>query len=222
MNAPRVVEPPDRVYRLGRADDPLRYSEIPPEDIYSNGGNRFDIPGAGVLYAASSRRACFGETIARFRPSPTLPRALLEPDGTYMNVGTVPIDWRLKRRMVELSFPQPSRFLDVDAPETHRYLGELMAPHLRAMGVSEPLDISSVRGRDRRLTRAIASHVYMTANDDGEFLYDGIAYTSKLDNDWTCWAIFANTPIDEVARTTIESTDPDLCAVAEQFGLHPF
>lgn len=222
MTEPRVVAPPTTVYRLGRLDDPLRFSQIRPEDALSQGGNRFDVPGAGVLYAASTRAACFGETLSRFRPSPTLPRRLLDNDGPFMNVGTVPRDWRLKRRMVEIMFEHPARFLDADAVETHAHLTDEMGVMLQAMGHSQPLDTATVRGPDRRLTRAIATYAYQATDEHGNFLYDGIAYRSRISTDWDCWAVFDSTPVDAIGQETIEANDPDLVTVAEMWDLNPF
>jgi hypothetical protein len=43
--------------RVARRTDPLAFSRIAPEDAWTDAGNRFDIPGAGVLYAADTVRA---------------------------------------------------------------------------------------------------------------------------------------------------------------------
>lgn len=65
MAQPRVVELPGSVYRVARADDPLRASWIRPEDaVHRKAGNRYDVAGGGVLYAATQLMACFAETLA--------------------------------------------------------------------------------------------------------------------------------------------------------------
>jgi hypothetical protein len=44
-----------------------------------------------------------------------------------MEVGSVAADWRVRRSLVEFGLEDPLPFLDVDAPETHTYLTEVMA-----------------------------------------------------------------------------------------------
>ncbi|MGI8887526.1 MAG: RES domain-containing protein [Nocardioidaceae bacterium] len=55
---------------VGRNSGLLNYSTISPTDAeLPKAGNRFDVPGGGVLYAATTRAGCFVETLARFASS---------------------------------------------------------------------------------------------------------------------------------------------------------
>lgn len=219
---PRVVNASNPVYRIGRTNDPMRFSTIRPEDAaLKRAGNRYDVPGAGVLYVGDSRAACFGETIARFRPAPAMIELLGdEPEGgPFMPLGSIPQDWRLQRSMVELELDPDARFVDVDAPETLGWLTNELTAALSALGYEEPLDLSDIHNRDRQLSRLIASHVFTTQNSDGDFTYDGIQYRSRVGADWLCWAVFMDTGYREISRTPINESDEDLVAVAQKWDL---
>ena len=71
---PDIVAPPDGgLWRVARGDDPLAL----PRSIRgatTSGANRFDplTIDAGVLYFGTDLETCFGETLARLRPSLTV------------------------------------------------------------------------------------------------------------------------------------------------------
>lgn len=65
--------PPPLMWRVERTSPPLRFSRLPPEDAALETGNRFDIVGVGVLYAATDPVGAFAETMAGFRPSTGVP-----------------------------------------------------------------------------------------------------------------------------------------------------
>ena len=57
-NAPATVGWPGQAWRIARRNSVARFSEIRPEDaLLPNSGNRFDVSGVGVLYAASEPAA---------------------------------------------------------------------------------------------------------------------------------------------------------------------
>lgn len=213
------------VYRVARLDDPMRFSTIDPADALLPGaGNRFDVPGGGVLYAASSVGSCFGETLSRFRPSATMRSRLADdPEAArFMGVGQVPRDWRLKRVVVTIDVVDALPFLDVEDSVTQEGLSNLLAGELSTLGYEQSLDISDVRGRDRRLSRAIARWAYTAQTDEGEYRFSGIRYVSRLADAWECWAIFDGTSVveDPQRRQSVASDNPDLLAVAGEWGLH--
>lgn len=142
--------------------------------------------------------------------------------GGFMVAGGVPRDWRLQRSRVTLAAPNALPFVDVEAPETHDYLTRAMAAELIALGYERPLDVATVRGRDRLLTRAIALHAYTSADDDGMPSYSGIRYLSRISSAWECWAIFEGTAVTQVGEQPIELNDPDLKTVEQLFGLRVF
>ncbi|NRD09200.1 RES family NAD+ phosphorylase [Rathayibacter agropyri] len=204
------------LWRVGRASDPARFATVDPIDAStSTAGNRFDVPGGAVLYAATEPSGAYAETISRFRPTSRM-RALAH-DPAYMLPGSVPADWRLNRKLIEITLNDPAPFLDVENPETHAHLNQAMVKQLAVLGVDN-LDVSHVRGADRLVTRAIALFAYTHMSDDGGLSYSGIRYVSKL-GDHECWAVFDGTESDVTRRKAVDKTDPDLLRVASTFGL---
>jgi hypothetical protein len=90
-----------------------------------------------------------------------------------------PADWRQRRTAVHVRLPPSAIFVDVDDPLTHQYLRAELAPALAALGVHD-LDVSTVRGPDRRITQMISEWAYMAAQDD-QPRYAGLRYCSR------CW-----------------------------------
>lgn len=136
-----------------------------------------------------------------------------------MICGGVPADWRHRRVRVSVALVEPLPFLDVEAPQTHEFLTTELADRLTPLGVTV-LDVAQVRGPNRLITRAIATWAFGVLNDDG-FRYAGIRYMSRL-GDHECWAVFQGIEVPERSRATITTSDPDLTAVADQFGLRIF
>lgn len=230
MPEPHLVHLPETVYRIGKVSNPMRFSTITPHDAsMPRAGNRYDVPGGEVLYAATEVRACFGETLARFRPTPKILAYLEEqsPDdqeGWFMVAGGIPTDWRLQRRIVGLSPEDPPLpFLDVEHPDTQAFLSQELASTLVALGHDdENVDLGDVHTRDRRFSRAIASWAYTAVDEDGDFRFSGIRYASRINTAWECWAIFDGTPVYETSRRGIELNDPDLTAVCTMWNLRAF
>jgi len=215
--------PPDRLLRVGRADGLLRFSTISPLDAaLSKAGNRFDVPGGGVLYAASTAQACYGETLARFRPTPKIRELFKEEEPGFMVVGGVPQDWRLQRLLGTVRVIDPLPFLDVEAPETHEFLSDVLSSELVALGYSSPLDLSAVSNQDRRLSRLVADYAYTATEADGTPTYSGIRYMSRIASSWECWAIFEGAEVELIGQGAIELDDPDLQHVAGMWSLHLF
>ncbi|WP_425425775.1 RES domain-containing protein [Actinomyces ruminicola] len=71
VSRPAVLcEPTGPLYRIGRAEAPFHFSEITLEiSGLPNTGNRFDVLGGGVMYAASTPTGAFVETLQSFRPT---------------------------------------------------------------------------------------------------------------------------------------------------------
>jgi hypothetical protein len=200
----------------------LKYSEITPVDAALQAGNRFDVPGGGVIYAGTDLQACYAETLSRFRPTPVIRAAVGREDEGFMVTGGIPQDWRLRRTAGVLNLPSPLPFLDVEDPATHAHLSEVMAAELLSLGYQENLDVADVRGDDRLLTRAIAEYAYTATELDGSPLYSGIRYLSRVNTAWECWAIFDGTEIDVVEEGSIELTDPCFMEVVDMWGLRAF
>lgn len=216
-----VVELDDRtLVRLGRSSSPLWFSRLDPIDALSTmTGNRFDVPGGGVLYASSERATCFRETLARFRPSTGIIAKMGAQEPNFMVVGGVPTDWRAQRTVVNFRLVDPLPFVDAESLQTHEALSRVLATEFAALGVPH-LDIGDVRGRDRRVTRLIAEWAFSATDDSGP-LYGGIRYESRVDGG-ECFAVFEGTSTEEVDRQQVSLDDSDLQAVAAEFGLRPF
>jgi hypothetical protein len=71
--SPVLLGPPTRLYRVEYSSLPLRFSTISPLlATKADEGNRFDVLGAGVLYAATKPEGAYAETLADFRPKSSL------------------------------------------------------------------------------------------------------------------------------------------------------
>jgi hypothetical protein len=225
----KVVTPPkEGVWRVGRTPDPINFPPPPKADEldYPHAGNRFDSPTENfkVCYFATNLEACFGETLSRFRPNPALAEAAAE-DG-FMQNGEVPADWRNQRIAVRASFVPSEllptiRFLDVEALKTRRALESELASLLAFYGYSE-LDVPTVRGGDRRVTRWIGKWAFEQRDDDGVPVFAGIRYLSRLNTEWECWAVFHDVEIKERSRQPIDQNNDALQAVGQEFGLTIF
>lgn len=222
--SPAFAQPHEKIFRVARRNAVLGFSWITPTDAaLPKAGNRFDVPGGGVLYAATDPQCCYSETLARYRPTPKMREIVGEQEPGFMVTGGVPQDWRLARVKAVLKLESPLPFLDVDHPATLQFLSEELAQDLVALGYDgENLDFSDVCNRDRRLSRRIAQYAYTALEGSGEHLYSGIRYLSRLNPRHECWAVFDGTEIREVSTTAIELTDPDLIAVADLWGLRLF
>jgi len=243
-----AIAPPARgVYRLVRGPSP---PFAPPDWEYALAdgtfGNRFDDPTAedGVpqalrfraIYCATTRIACFGETLARFRPSlsllarldaiideEALPDALagaVDPDDWRR--GIVPTDWRLRRRIGQTIFDPGLLFVDIAAPETMHYLRTALAPLATRLGLTD-IDLGTMTGQQRRFTQGFARHVYDRADASGRPRFAGIRYLSRLNPEWECWAAFDRRLRHSAGwpgfPVSILADDPDLLAIASLFDL---
>lgn len=230
MPLEEVAAPDEGVWRVGRAPEPLVAPDpLPPSALdQRTTGNRFDSPTGAytVLYFASSLDGCFGETLARFRPDPVVQAVVSEEwaELGFMHVGDIPADWRQRRIAVHVRFPAEEsfaagvRFLDIESAETREVLRQKLAPSLAFYGFSD-LDVATVRGGDRRITRWIGQWAYDQAKDDGTPMYAGIRYLSRLNSDWECWAVFNDVPIEELNQRPILRTDDALLRIADLYGL---
>lgn len=213
---------------MGRSPDPIEFPDPPKADEldHSRAGNRFDSPTENfrVCYFATDLEACFGETLARFRPDPAL-IAAADEEG-FMPAGEVPADWRNQRIAVQVEFVPSERlpelrFLDVEALSTRRELRTELASLLAFYGY-EDLDVPTVRGGDRRITRWIAKWAFEQRDADDLPIFAGIRYLSRLNTDWECWAVFHDVEIREITREPIERENPALEAIASHFDLRVF
>ncbi len=219
-----VRAPATGLWRVGRNPEPLSVAVPKARDLRSKrAGNRFDIPRVGVVYFATKLEGCFAETLARFRPSPTL-AALVAAEwraASFLKPGAVPAGWRHRRTAVKVNADRGYEFLDVEALATHQVLRQELALGLSALGHAD-LDVGVVRGPDRRVTRLIADWAYQQETGDGLGRFAGIRYNSRLSSEWTCWAVFPGVDLQPREALPIEREMPELVAVAERFSLRVF
>ncbi len=219
MPAPRAG-----LWRVARGDHPLAFPSL--TGGADSGANRFDplSVDAGVLYFGTNLEACFGETLARLRPSPKL-LSIVEDEWKgrgFMALGAVAADWRQRRTAVHVRLPTGLRFLDVESPVTHQFLRKELALGLAALGAGD-LDVATVRGPDRRVTRLVSEWAYL-ADDHGDPQYAGIRYESRIRSGWECWALFDDADLQIEVLETLPVT-PDMAAlrsVADLFELQIF
>jgi hypothetical protein len=224
-----LSEPPDLaicrapaggLWRVGKAVAPLRASRTTPEvQASARQGNRFDTADFGVVYMGSTLDACFGETLARYRPKPSLADLVREDWQGFMGPGQVAAEWREKRATVHITPAPNAMFVDIEALQTREYLRKALALGLSALGY-EDLDVPVVRGADRRVTRLIAQWTYQQVDESEQPRYAGIRYLSRLNTDWECWALFEDMLTGSPRVESIPANQPNLMAVASGFGIH--
>ena len=208
------------LWRVERPSEDIRFSQINPVDALNDRvGNRFDVPGAGVLYAATRREGALAETLAGFRPRAQVNDTLqmLGVTAGRVPAGQVPPVWFDVRRMVRLTVDEALPFVDIEDPATHTALTVLASDVLGRLGIGN-LDVATVRGPSRLLTRAVASWVYSQVDDHGHARYAGIRYVSRL-GDFECWAIFEGTPVSRRGVEPITARDADVRSVMDLFGI---
>ncbi|WP_443067024.1 RES family NAD+ phosphorylase [Streptomyces sp. NBC_01261] len=216
----QLAQPNQRLSRVAWTNHPLRPSRGDPNKLaLADAGNRFDSPVAdfGVLYCGTGLQCCFGEILADFRPSPKV-LALTAGDRRFKAAGTVPQGWREDHVSLQIEITDIRPFVDVEAGETHAILTPELASVLVDLGIGH-LNVASVRGPDRRLTRALAQWVHDQRDAAGKGLYAGIRYLSKHDTQWECWAVFDDASYTMHSQDNIARDDAALQAVADRFGL---
>ncbi|WP_104083807.1 RES family NAD+ phosphorylase [Cryobacterium sp. Y11] len=215
-----LVLAPSPLWRVERTDPALRFSLLNPVDVMNDrAGNRFDIPGAGVLYGATTAEGGFAETLAGFRPRASMVGAFsqLTPEPGRVLPGQVPTAWLTTRRLRIFDVMGSLPFVDLESPTTHAYLTEHAPTVLLHQGLHN-LDVAAIRGPNRLLTRAIASWLYSRTDEHAHPLYAGIRYVSRLGN-FECWAIFDGTPVELRSSVPVDPTNPALRNVIELFGM---
>lgn len=217
MGLLEAIPPPGQLYHIGRHPDPLAW----PEWTYV-GGSRFDDPDPNpsyrVLYTAEQRLAAFLETLQKWRPSMEALAALelVTPDPAgedtaNQEAGAIPADWHLNRRVSMLRLVPDQRWLDLREHETREELRSRLAAQLLEFG-QDDFDLGDALSRDRLVSRAVSRFAY-----DNEF--QGIAYKSRFDANFDCWALFEGARFEVVDRVPIARDDPDLLEAARRFGL---
>ncbi|MGA7732471.1 MAG: hypothetical protein WCD37_14525, partial [Chloroflexia bacterium] len=206
----------------GRYDDPAGLSM--PKDL------RFR-----TVYCGTRKAVALGEIIdgKGLRPSlqtivelPAVdPDRPVDPSSLKFYISE---DWRSARWLETARLNHALRFANVDAPETPQILGSVprlahIARELQEQGKIHRFDQSAITSQHRELTQAIARYVYELVDDRGHPLYAGLHYSSGLNHDWECWAVFDKRIQHESGSPgipePISPDDPELREVARVFRL---
>lgn len=236
-----VRAPVDGLYRIARGpDEPFALPDWDRAGEDGTFGNRFDDPGEllnipreerfRVLYCATQRQAAFGETTARFRQVPELIARLarieddeesidltlqgaVDPD--YHAHGLLEHDWLQRRRIGHTRLDPTGQFVDISHANSLAHLNEVLTP-IREMQKIAQIDLSAISGQSRRLTQYVSRYIYTSG-------FSGIRYSSRLGDNWECWALFEGRFRHEMGYPSLPLNifpdDADLLAVARSFGL---
>ncbi len=210
---PTATAPTQPLFRIGRSPNPLDW---PP--LERAGSGRFDDPRREfrTLYVAEQRVGCFVETLARFRPDLEFlaSRANIPDSEEPAAQGSprIPEAWCEQHLVGRLTLRAGQRWLDLRSFKTRELLRGELAALLMRLGLAD-LDVAGIRGPTRELTQAIARWAY-------EHKYRGMAFKSRFDDAFDCWAIFEGATFEPVFPfERISRDDPDLRAAAVLFGL---
>jgi hypothetical protein len=220
----QTIEPPERVYRLGRRPDPWQWPDWTHAGVDGTFGNRFDDPDSEyrVLYASSQREATFRECLARFRPDPAVQAAVIVDNDddplspTTIAAGQVPRRWLDDRCMGTGRLE--GTYCDVGHADSLAHLRHALAPRLLHFRLDD-LDAGDIRSRSPRAFTQELGRYINAQTSDGRPTFAGIRYASRHGDELTNWAIFEpNEPIDRDAKD-LTLDDPDLRVVAASYGL---
>lgn len=214
------------LWRVGRVEDPLVSRNYGPLDMgQTSAGNRFDSTTGRfqVRYFGTTLQACFGESLAALRPKPSLADLVRDEwqEQGFMELSTVPTDWRTRRTAVRVTIRPEAQFLDVESAKVRRTLHGHLGATLATLG-HDDLDVSVIRGPDRRVTRLISEWVWTQHDLDGNPLFAGVRYLSRHNTDWQCWAVFDREQPHVEETHSIPLDMSQLVEVAHLYGLRVF
>lgn len=84
------------------------------------------------------------------------------------------------------------------------------------------LDGAVIRDARREFTQEISLYVFGRLDGSGAPMFSGLAYRSRLGDEFTNWAIFERPdqdPVRDATAAELRADDPDLLATFELFGL---
>ncbi|MFD5935834.1 RES family NAD+ phosphorylase [Streptomyces sp. NPDC060333] len=217
-----LIQAPERgIWRLGKANEPLKYETISKADASSPGGNRWSLVSYGTLYCATDPDGCFAEALAPFRVHPTMLEVVAEDwkDASYLPPGHLPRDWSTRHTLVRLQPVKEARFLDVDDERTLKALSRELRHELAALGVPR-LTPAHTQGFNRRITRQISAWAITqrTGPSERERLIHGIAYRSRFGLR-QCWAVFSDVELKQEESSLVFPEAEALRQVADEYGL---
>lgn len=185
------IEPGPILFRLGHGPDPWDWQSWAYAKPDGTFGNRWDDADGRfrVLYACTQRLGTFIECLARFRPDPAVLAGLAEIDDDHSDPlvpaplmpGEVPKSWLSNRRIGMAAVD--GNFAQIGHSQTLAWLNHRLATRLVHYHIPE-LDGSAIRlSVPRRFTQEISRVIY-ELTDAGRRQYDGIAYLSRLGDEF--------------------------------------
>jgi len=112
------------------------------------------------------------------------------------------------------------RFVDVDNAENIQHFRSALAKQIVELDLPD-CDLSAIMGPSRQLTQHLARYIYDLTDSQGHSAFAGLRYTSRLNPQWPCWALFEDRIRDEYQPSISQSIMPDdegLVAAARLFG----
>lgn len=211
--------PPVSIYRVGR-DSPWNWPDWTTVGDDGTFGNRWDDPQGSyrVLYASSSRRGCFLETLARFRPDPAVIAGLAAVVGEEPldAVGVVPRSWLGRRSVGTASVA--GDFANVGKARSLGWLRRRFSVDVVEFGLAD-LDAAAIRlVAPRRLTQRMSRTIYECSDGDRR-QFSGIAYLSRFGDEIQNWAIFEPGEINVTDAIDVRPSDADLISALSILGL---
>ena len=207
--------PDGPLYRIGRAPDPWAWPDWSRANPDGTFGNRYDDPAGEyrVVYASSERLGALVEVLARFRPDPAVLAGLAEVEREEGEqdaapAGVVTRRWLDERRIGIGQSGGP--FALAAHSRSLAHLRTELADRVVHHGLDD-LDAGTIRlHAPRRFTQEVSRHVYECADDSGEAQFKGIAYRSRLGDDFHNWALFerADAERPDVEELDVEEIDP--------------
>jgi hypothetical protein len=211
-----AAAPEGPLHRVGRRPDAWAWpdwSHAGPDGTF---GSRFDDPRGEyrVLYASSVRRGAYVEVLARFRADPAVEARLGEieaesgEDDAGPRPGELPREW-LDTHAVGTATADGA-FAAVGSAGSLAYLRDRLAGRALHFGIDE-LDAAAIRrARPRAFTQELSRLVFECADDSGAPQYVGIAYRSRLGDEFENWAVFEPSADDgRLSDRTSQPTDAD-------------
>jgi hypothetical protein len=181
------------LHRIGRTPNPWAWPDWLRASADRTFGNRFDDPLGDyrVLYAGSSLFGAFVEVLARFRPDPHVAAELARISGDAKDAlppGHLDAAWLDVRRAGAATVA--GRFAELGHSTSLAELERALGPRLAHYGIAD-LDAAAIRlTAPRRFTQEISRYVYEQTAARGRRAVDGIAYLSKLGDEFWNWALF--------------------------------
>jgi RES domain. len=208
---------PGEVWRVGYAPDPWAWTpwEYAGDDGRFSG--RWDDERAQYrsIYTANRLLGCFFELLAPLRPNELTFRELddidddAEPEGLERpnpEPGTIALDW-LENRVFARAH-QRGTCAEVTASSS---LGALTAAGIFGRFGIAPRDVDVTLLKDpvnRVLTRTVSRWLFNEIGSDRKPLYDGVAFRSRMGDEFRMWAVFERTS-DTVSPVIRPSTIPE-------------